>query len=381
MEGLRRAGRSLAKGTGRFGEALEDSDPSLIRFERLVDGAVRVKVIDAVGMVAVDGLQLTIEPKIPRHHFLDVVSRSSRLPELATRAGSLEAGAHFAILICQWFLVALERILAIGLLRDYREVCAETSSVRGRLLTLPTARLFYRGRLAVTAEFEEFDADNPLNRVLLAAARILITAPFVPEHLRRRALRAASRLEGVGELVPTDLHAEIDRRSSYYRDGFLLAREVIGSSGRSLRRGDRKAWSFLFRTAIPVEEGLRSIIRERMEPISVDNPSMALGGTNMRVHPDLVFGDWAAVGDVKYKLDRLDWDRGDLYQVVAFAAAAGVKSAVLVDFRRPDIDALDPIWFDQIKISNVSWPTDPRLSPQEAAKTFVAQLDSALDAL
>lgn len=380
MEGLRQVGRSLAKGTDRFGDALEDSDASLIRVERLVNGAVRVKVVDSVGMVAVDGLQLTIEPKIPQHHFLDVISRSTRLPRLATRSGGLEAGSAFAVLICQWFLGALERILAVGLLHDYREVRAETRAVRGRLLPLPTARLFYRGRLAVAAEFEEFDADNPLNRVLLAAARILIAAPFVPDHLRRRALRAASRLEGVGELVPSDLHTEIDRRSSYYRDGFLLAREVIASSGRSLRSGGTKAWTFLFRTAIPVEEGLRSIIREGMEWISVGNPSMALGGTAMRVHPDLVFGDWAAVGDVKYKLDRLAWDRADLYQVVAFAAAAGVESAVLVDFRRPDLGTLDPVWFDQIKISNVSWPTDPALSPREAARALVAQLDSALGA-
>jgi hypothetical protein len=346
----------------------------------LAGGAARVKVLDAVGMVAVDGLQLTIGPKIPQRHFLDIVSRSNRLPEIAALPGGLEEDAHFAVLICQWFLVALERILAEGLLSDYREVREETGAVRGRLLRLSTARLFYRGRLAVAAEFEEFDHDNALNRVLLTAARILVGALFVPEHLRRRALRAASRMEGVDEMIPTDLDAGIDRRSSYYRDGFLLAKEVIAASGRSLRRGDKRSWTFLVRTPIPVEEGLRSIIRDGLGPMSVRNTSVVLGGTAMRVHPDLVFGDRAAVGDVKYKTDRPDWDRGDLYQVVAFATAAGVETAVLVDFRRPDIGALDPVWFDQVKVSNVSWPTDPDLSPDEAAATLIGEIKAVLGA-
>lgn len=123
-------------------------------------------------------------------------------------------------------------------------------------------------------------------------------------------------------MVLTDLDAVIDRKSSYYRDGFLLAKEVIAASGRSLRRGGRRSWTFLFRTPIPVEEGLRSIIRDGLLPVAVGNTSVALGGTTMRVHPDLIFGDLAAVGDVKYKTGGPDWDRGDLYQVVAFATAA-----------------------------------------------------------
>jgi 5-methylcytosine-specific restriction endonuclease McrBC regulatory subunit McrC len=351
----------------------------LIRVEGLGGSSARVRILDAVGMLAVDGLQLTIEPKIPQRHFLDIVSRSSHLPEIATLPAGLEEDIHFAVLICQWFLVALERILAEGLLRDYREIREETSAVRGRLLSLPTAHLFYRGRLAVAAEFEEFDHDNALNRVLLAAARILVGAPFLPEHLRRRGLRAAARMEGVGEMTPADLDALIDRRSAYYCDGFLLAKEVIASSGRSLRRGDRKSWTFLFRTPIPVEEGLRSIIRGGLSPMAVRNTSVALGGTTMRVHPDLVFGNRIAVGDVKYKTDRSDWDRGDLYQVVAFATAAEVETAVLVDFRRPDVGTLEPVWFDRVKVSNVSWPTDPALSPREAATLFVVEIESALD--
>jgi 5-methylcytosine-specific restriction endonuclease McrBC regulatory subunit McrC len=339
---------------------------------------VRVKILDAVGLIAADGLQLIVEPKIPQRHLLDIVGRSRRLPEITPPPGVLGESAHFAVLICQWFLVALEQILAEGLIQDYHEVSEETNAVRGRLLKLPTARLFYRGRLAVAAEYEEFDQDNALNRVLLAAARVLIGAPFLPEHIRRRALRATARMEGIGVMVPADLEATIERRSSYYRDGFLLAKEVIAASGRSLRRGDRKSWTFLFRTPIPVEEGLRSIIRDGLKPLAVRKTSVALGGTTKSVKPDLVFGDCAAVGDVKYKTGKLDWNRGDLYQVVAFATAASVQSAVLVDFRPPGTKTLEPVWFDQVKVSNVSWPADPTLSSEEAGVALVAQIKTAL---
>jgi 5-methylcytosine-specific restriction endonuclease McrBC regulatory subunit McrC len=335
-------------------------------------------VVDAVGVLAVEGLQLTIAPKIPAEHFLEIVSRSSRLPTIAAPPGAVQRGAGFAELLCLWFVGALERIVAEGLLQDYREVTEETAAVRGRLQPLATARSFYRGRLAVTARFDEFGYDHPLNRILQAAARTVSGAPFLSDELRRRATRMTMHLPEVSAMTPADLTAQVDRSSAHYADGILLAKEVIASAGRSLSAGDAKTWTFLFRTAIPIEEGLRAILSEAFRPFPVRRSSFPIGAPSMRANPDLSFGAPAAIGDVKYKIGDGTWTRTDLYQLVAFAAAAGVKTALLVDFRPPSRPPLPALKFGDIAVLNASWPLLPGESPTAARDELVQEAADCL---
>jgi 5-methylcytosine-specific restriction endonuclease McrBC regulatory subunit McrC len=368
----------LAKNTGRYGEPLEDSSASLIRVDRLEGDMARIKVVDAVGMVAVEGLQLTVVPKIPQDHFLEIVARSPQLPRMATLPGALRSEKRFVLLLCEWFMACLERILAEGLVRDYREVQGETTAIRGQLEPLETARLFYRGRLAVAARFEEFDHDNALNRILSEAAKVIVRAPALPDHLRSRALRALAQMPGVGILTRSDLSARVDRNSSHYGAGILLAKEVIEASGRTLGKGHGSALTFLFRTAVPIEEGIRSILAEGCRPITVRKHSFPLDGSSLQVNPDLVFGSISAVGDVKYKLDRERWDRGDLYQVVAFAAAAETKSAILVDFRNGTATACPPVRFGGIEVRNACWRAGPGVSFESARASLLADVMAIL---
>jgi len=351
----------------------------LLQVERLGGGKARVKVVDAVGMVAIEGLQLTVEPKIPPNHFLDIVSRSRRLPSIAALPGVVQKGVGFAELICQWFVSALERIVAEGLLQDYREIRDETKAVRGRLEPLGTARLFYGGRLAVAAHFDEFGYDHPLNRILLEAARTVSKASFLTGELRRRARRVARQLPGVGELNPSDLTAVVDRSGAHYADGILLGKEVIAATGRTFATGNTKTWTFLFRTAIPVEDGLRTILSEALRPVPVRKSSFSIGGPSMRVNPDLSFGDTSAVGDVKYKIGDGTWDRGDLYQLVAFASAAGVETAVLVNFRPPSQPPLPALNFGGISVLNASWRLLADKSPDTAREELIQEVASCVD--
>jgi 5-methylcytosine-specific restriction endonuclease McrBC regulatory subunit McrC len=369
----------LAKNTGRYGERLESAKASLVQVEQLEEGTARIKILDAIGMVAVEGLQLTVVPKIPRDHFLEIAGRSPQFPRMATLPGALESEERFAVLVCHWFMVCLERILAEGLVRDYREVERETEMIRGQLEPLETARLFYRGRLAVAARFEEFDQDNALNRILLEAAKTIARAPALPGHLRRRALRALAQMPGIGILTRPDLSVWVDRNNAHYGDGILLAKEVIAASGRALSKGQGAAWTFLYRTAIPIEEGIRAILTESLEPIPVHNRSFPLGDSSLRVNPDLVFGGVSAVGDVKYKLDRVKWDRGDLYQVVAFAAAAEAKMAILVDFKKDTAPACPPVRFGDIEVRNAFWRTGTGVSVESAKASLLAEVMAVLD--
>lgn len=368
----------MAKGSGRFGEPLQRPDASLIRVERLGGGSARIKVIDAVGLIAIDGLELIIVPKIPQDHFLEIIGRSSGMPRLSTMPGHMEADQSFTVLVCEWFIRALEHILAEGLLQDYRETQGQTTTIRGHLEPLGTARLFYRGRLAVEARFEEFDQDNALNRVLAEAARTVGRAVPLPGELRRRAVRALSQMTGVGTMLPSDQAVTLDRSSAHYADGLLLAKEVLAAAGRSFTGGESKTWTFLYRTAIPVEEGIREILAEGCGPLKVRKKSFPLGGISARANPDLVFGDTLAVGDVKYKTGGSDWDRNDLYQVVAFAAAAQVEKGLLVDFGRDVVVPRAGVAFGDIEVVNVRWTATASTPFEDARKSLIGQVMAAL---
>lgn len=248
-------GRQLAKGTNRFGELDEESESSLIHIHRIDATHARVRVLDAVGMIATPTLQLEVAPKIPADHLLHILKAANIVPRLAEQQGGLAADENLAVLISHWFLLAVEQVLEEGLAHDYRLQRDEITAIRGRIAPLETARLYYRGRLAVVAEFEEFDFDTPLNRLLLHAARIIAAGSTLPDDLRRRAIRAAKRMDGVGEFEHSDLLAIPDRRTAHYRDSTMLSKEIIRSAGRALEAGSLKSGRFSFAPRSPSKLG------------------------------------------------------------------------------------------------------------------------------
>jgi 5-methylcytosine-specific restriction endonuclease McrBC regulatory subunit McrC len=375
-------GESLARGTDRAPRPNSASGPTLIRVDRLDDEHASVTVVDSVGVVAIPGLQLEIRPKIPQSHLLHLVERSGVLPRFGLSATSVREDENLAHLIARWFVAALERVLEEGLSRGYRERMDELKAVRGRVMPLSTARLFYRGRLAVLSEYEDYDFDTPLNRLLLGAARVVAAGVPLPIDIRRRATRAIKRMDEVGEFRWSDLAAQAERPTAHYTDAATLAREVIGSSGRSLVSGAGRSWGFLFRTAGPVEAGIRSILKEGLtNEVAVAKKPFRLGNSKMKVNPDLVFGDVFAVGDVKYKLGENSWNRTDLYEVAAFAAAAELEQAVLANFRPLDSPALQPVQLGQIEVTELNWPTDVELEARDAAGIFADRVGSWIAAV
>ena len=291
----------------------------------------------------------------------------------------MKESQNLVVLVAHWFVTALEKVLEEGLARDYLTHRDELTAVRGRVLPLATARLFYRGRVAVVADYEEFDFDTPINRTMLHVARQVAAATPLPATIRRRALRAAKRLDGVGWLRRSDAGVETDRRTHYYGDALKLARQIVAATGRTLDAGSRRSWTFLFRTPIPVEVGIRAIAAGALaDLVSVTNGKLPLSGANLTINPDLVFEDTdvCAIGDVKYKLLGPEWERSDLYEVVAFAAGYRVPRAVVALFAEPGAPPLSPVQIGDHRVSQVYWPADSSLSADAANEQFTDQLRS-----
>ncbi|WP_421118600.1 McrC family protein [Aquihabitans daechungensis] len=360
---------------GTTGEPdLAGDERTAIRVRPHGPGQWKVRVNDAIGVFAAGGRQFLVQPKIPTDHLVWLIERSELLPRIDPQATTLSEGSSFLELVARWFIHATEQLLRRDLIRDYRPTREALAIARGRIDPLATTSALLKGRVEVHCEFDEFDADNPLNRLLLAAARQLSASPLLARHLRQRARRVSLRLDGISAMRPADLYAQVDRRTSHYGDAIALARSIIASTARSLEAGPAAAWSFLIRTPDLVEAGLRNVIADALSGMcAVTKKGVAAGGSTVTFNPDLVFNGGEATGDIKYKVAGRDWNRSDLYQAIAFATAYDTKHATVVTFATDD-QTLGSLQVGTMAITHLVWPTGPAWSPRQAQDIFGASI-------
>jgi hypothetical protein len=83
-----------------------------------------------------------------------------------------------------------------------------------------------------------------------------------------------------------------------------------------------------------------------------------------------VFGDGAAIGDIKYKLTLTNWRRNDLYEVVAFATAAGADRAAIIEFRHNTEPQPPALQIGSINVRHFAWQANDDIDPQVAASVL-----------
>lgn len=380
-EALRRTGRRLASDRTWWGadeEGEESSDRTVIRCRAAGAGRYSVRVSNAVGVVSLPDLQLEVRPKIPASHFLYLLSASEYYPRLDEQRASLEAGEDLFRLLARWFVQSMERLLRQGLIKDYSEEKGFLSAKRGRIQTAKTASSYYRGRVGFHCEYDDFNTDTPLNRVVLAACELVVRRSELPRKLRQRARAAASRMPEVGRLRAKDLRARVTRRTAHYGDALLLGQQLLRSEGRFLGRGQQSAWTFLIRTPDLIEDGLRNLLqgafgeRWKIEKRGIQ-PTPSVSFT-----PDLLINDGEIVGDVKHKLFTSNWNRGDLYQIVAFCTAFQAEQGFVLGFQEPEKEMPPTIQVGDVQLQAVAWPADPDLTPGEANEMLQARMQPVL---
>jgi 5-methylcytosine-specific restriction enzyme subunit McrC len=308
-------------------------------------------------------------------HFVYLLARCSIFPHVAEGVAEVQTDATLWEVVAAWYVNALERVLRIGLLSDYQEVSDELQMVRGIVRPMESATRYYSGSTALVCDYEEYDVDSPLNRVLRAAALQVARAPLEDDLLRRRARRALARLDHVGELRVGDLDVQPDRGSWFYRDAHLLARRVLAGTGTVAAIGSQKGWTFLVRTPEPMEEAVRNILRVGLlGKISVEKRGRKLGESGLGLNPDLVFGS-VAVGDVKYRVSAAKWERSDIYQLTTFATGYGVESAGLFTFSTSGPIGLPEVPVGPVRLCAFFWDASENTDPAASSEAVVAQAE------
>ena len=337
-------------------EELEGEGPETgtgrIRFTKFESNRWKVEAHHLVGVIHAGDTTIEITPKIPLEHLMYLAEEAEVLPKSAREQASAVSASSLRNLVIHWFLEETERLISIGLVRDYEEQVVTGETWGGTLEVLYVADRFYQGALEPRVTTDRYTVDSALNRVLRAAVTRVASSSSLHSQRARRLLRSFAE---IGLLRATDLRVKPSRSTRHYADAWRLANQVLMSVGRAAQSGQVEGWSFVFSTPDLVEQGIRSILSTEL---GVSTDRRTYGEGEARFNPDLVFGNVLAVGDVKYKVsDDAVWTnwRGDLYQSLAFATAARVKHSVIVRFSEVPL-IVESIRAGENTVAQLVWP-------------------------
>lgn len=316
-----------------------------VKVERLQGGNWRITGKQRVGLVRLGhgegAVDLRIEPKLAISKLMFLISYAAGEPWRDEEAGwDRESGLEAAM--ADVYARAVRGALREGTLHGYRTVEEDLPVVRGRVRTASRLRRTELP-LPVTVAYDDFTADIPENRILLTALHRLEHLPGVPWRSRTALRHLASRLPGVTPLragttlppwTPTRLNAR-------YTPALRLAELALAD--QSLSPEYRAAAppltgsGFLLDLAAVFEHFLGHALQTAMKPRRImcrmqDVHHLDTGG-RLQVRPDVVcYRDrrpLAAV-DAKYKVLGKAPEREDVYQMVGYCVALGVRQAHLV---------------------------------------------------
>jgi 5-methylcytosine-specific restriction enzyme subunit McrC len=372
---LRSLGRELVAKAAWWGSENPEKERSVVDVVLLGGGQYSVRFRDVVGAIRLGDLHLQVVPKIPELHFRHIVFRSSIAPRMSQSSLTVDTGLDYRNLLAHWLIDETERLLRRGLRVGYSEEVDELSMVRGRIDVLATVISNQQGRPIALCNFEELSEDTPLNRVVKAACQLVASGPGYSALLRRRAIRVAGRMQTVGRLIAADRHARVCRLTLAYSRALPLARLVLEHGGVSTKVGSCEGRAFLLRTPELIEDGLRRIMASGLEEFEVRKQRLILEGSGVSMNPDLVFESGLAVGDVKYKYLKRDWDTSSLYQVVAFSAGFRASHCAILGFSAASRGELPrDVTVGGIAVKAFAWNVAVGAAPEESEARLLGEV-------
>jgi 5-methylcytosine-specific restriction enzyme subunit McrC len=188
--------------------------------------------------------------------------------------------------------------------------------------------------------FQEFTADVPENRILMAATRALLRLPRVPDLPRRRLLAIRATLDGV---EPLSRPAEVvlppfTRLNEHYRASLSLAALVLRAQSLQGLRGTTTGATFVFDMNRVFEDFLSVALREALGrfggEVRLQGADHLDRDRKVGIFPDIRWvrdGRTLAVVDAKHKrLGASGPPNEDVYQMLAYCTSLGQRVGYLV---------------------------------------------------
>jgi 5-methylcytosine-specific restriction enzyme subunit McrC len=292
----------------------------------------------SVGVAVGDGWELHVESHLSVRETMFLLCYAAD-PDRWRASYAHYAEADSLLSAIAWgFASTCEDALRAGPLRGYRGLEESSPVLRGRLRV---GDQIARGGLATPLAIsrDEYDLDVMENRILLAAARVLVRVPLVHGLLRARLRRIAGLLDGVS-YVPDRralVRPPITRLNRHYAPALTLAGLIVRGMSVSARAGETASVTFAFELHRVfesfLETALGAALRRRGHRLAAKPKGRSLDcDATIRLYPDFVVlrgPDVVAVLDAKFK--RLDRDLGaDAYQLLAYLLELGPRFGALI---------------------------------------------------
>ncbi len=296
-----------------------------------------------VGVVRLPDLTIEITPKISVQQVIFLISYAlGQLHVLPTR---VDVGiADLVEAMVRLFHDRVRQATHRGLIQGYQTREEALHVVRGRIRIDEQLRRRFGLAVPIEVRYDEFTPDIEANRLLKAAVHRLARLP--PRSPESRRLLGAMRAVFVNVSDVDYRSAElpdlpINPLNAHYQPALALARLILRATTFELAEGQVRAASFLIDMNRVFENFVVIALREALGLTVGAFPQGARGhklhldsDKQVALEPDISWWEnrrCTFVGDVKYKrASGNDARHADLYQVLAYAVAAGLPSALLI---------------------------------------------------
>ncbi|PKQ24932.1 MAG: hypothetical protein CVT65_00405 [Actinobacteria bacterium HGW-Actinobacteria-5] len=240
--------------------------------------------------------------------------------------------------IAELVLRVIDQATRRGLIHGYQTREDRLPILRGRLLVSEMASRPWDVWPA-PCRYDDFTADVPENRILLAAVGVIRRWSLPPE-VRRLCADLVTRFDEVSERAAPLLEAELIEESplnEHYLPALALSAIVLEGTGLAHTAGDIEGMAFLIDMNKLYERWIGAELTTRLWPTFqvAEQEWVALSRRpTVSMQPDLLFRagrKLALVGDVKYKLSGSGFARNpDYYQLLAYATALQLRRGILI---------------------------------------------------
>ena len=302
-----------------------------------------------IGVFRCGDVNVVIRPRIPIDRVMFMVGYSLSSGDWSPSQLRLSPGDDVLEAIVPAFVRLTQHAIRRGLLQGYRTREESSTALQGRIRLADQVKVRFGLPLPAEVVYDDFTEDIEENRLLKTAIVLLWQMPIISRESRRDlgALRPAFISVSSGSyrpgMVPPVNYTRLNQR---YRPAVELARLIIGSSLAEFSPGDNPGASFLVDMDRVFENFLRTALRQTLRLSESEWPDRSSAarslhleeGGLLQVHPGLSW--WRGrrclfVGDARYALPAggsgtADARQTDIYRMLAYCAAAGLPSGLLV---------------------------------------------------
>ena len=310
----------------------------------LSDRRVQIRSSSWVGSIHLTReLQVRVVPKLAGSSLgvltMLAITDGSPLLDLPQyfRGLSDEANEDATELLCRLVVTHTEKVLARGLIRNYRRHADDLPYLRGRMDVYRQATVYFGNFTEFACEYNEFDRETIDNHLLLAGVRAARRQTTNPS-MRRRAADLERRLADVAPNLPSrrkllDRAAIVyGRRNDHYRVAHTWCRSLLrqGQVNDSESASTSEIQTFLINMNPLFERFVDWLVAQVYRDSDIDLQSQKHNSSVITVNgrhrqpiaPDLVLSQLGCslAIDAKYKkYDEWDISAADVYQLLLYA--------------------------------------------------------------